>query len=289
METRHHACHLNADAASSPSTQWRPRPRRTAPQRRAQALRAQCRVVQSLLRGFEDLKNHRGCRPTVLGAALAELLGGPTKNQKNAPTQSDDLKETEPADLCSAESKKLVEPSLTSVDTSFQTENLSERAIVHTTQKDASAQTEEEDEQEAPPDAPKETSIRIEDNEGEQEAPPDAELNDEGEAVLTAQIDDDQAIEALDELLWPLMPFYGMRVATLQGGEVTFGSISAVDQTITGHEILYVMEYEDGDLQHSDTAAVAAAVRLAAANAPVAFPPLRQLQRRDADAHFSKQ
>ncbi|CAK0854495.1 unnamed protein product [Prorocentrum cordatum] len=56
-------------AASVPA-----RPRRSAAERRAQAMRAQARAAQSLLRAFAPLQ-HRGCRPTLVGTALAEALG----------------------------------------------------------------------------------------------------------------------------------------------------------------------------------------------------------------------
>eukprot|EP00959_Pyramimonas_sp_CCMP1952_P120913 2528089-Pyramimonas_sp.AAC.1 len=54
---------------------WRAagRPRRSAAERRAQAARAQFRAAQALLRGFHAM-GHRGCRPTLLGEALANVL-----------------------------------------------------------------------------------------------------------------------------------------------------------------------------------------------------------------------
>ena len=63
-----------AERAQDSAPKYRPRPRRTAAERRAQAQRAQRRVVQSLLRGFQELGSHRGCQPTYLGAARATLL-----------------------------------------------------------------------------------------------------------------------------------------------------------------------------------------------------------------------
>ena len=100
----------------------------------------------------------------------------------------------------------------------------------------------------------------------------------------------------LDEMLWPLMPYFGARAATLQGGVVMFGSIAAVDQTVGQHEILYVLHYDDGDVEHLDQSATAAAVSLALASVQTQTyedtePPRpdlkevkRRLQRRDACA-----
>ena len=96
-----------------------------------------------------------------------------------------------------------------------------------------------------------------------------------------AHLQEDQATETWDELLWPLMPYFGARVATLQGGVPAFGSISAVDLTTKDHDILYVMEYEDGDLEHLNESVVAAAVLLASNSAP-----RRELARRTAEAHL---
>ena len=53
---------------------WPVRPRRSAAERRQQRLRAEARVVQRLLKGFAQLHDHRGCRTTLLGSALAQAL-----------------------------------------------------------------------------------------------------------------------------------------------------------------------------------------------------------------------
>ena len=47
---------------------------RPAAARREQEKRKEARVVQSLLAGFDALSMHRGCQPTKLGSALANLL-----------------------------------------------------------------------------------------------------------------------------------------------------------------------------------------------------------------------
>ena len=52
------------------------RRKKTAAERRAQRLRAEARCAQRLLRGFDDLVAHRGCRPTRLGLALQAALRG---------------------------------------------------------------------------------------------------------------------------------------------------------------------------------------------------------------------
>jgi hypothetical protein len=50
------------------------RPRRASAARRAQAARAEGRVVQRLLHAFAALQSHRGCQPSALGCALAAVL-----------------------------------------------------------------------------------------------------------------------------------------------------------------------------------------------------------------------
>ena len=50
------------------------RPRRSAADRRAQALRAEGRTCERLIRAFAELRGHRGGQPTLLGAALATPL-----------------------------------------------------------------------------------------------------------------------------------------------------------------------------------------------------------------------
>ncbi|CAE8696723.1 unnamed protein product [Polarella glacialis] len=50
------------------------RPRRAGAARREQELRAQGRSIQRFLRAIDALDSHRGCRPTSLGAALAQVL-----------------------------------------------------------------------------------------------------------------------------------------------------------------------------------------------------------------------
>ena len=58
---------------------WRPpwvngRPRRSGAARRPQALRAEGRTCQRMIKAFAELHSHRGGMPTQLGAALAETL-----------------------------------------------------------------------------------------------------------------------------------------------------------------------------------------------------------------------
>lgn len=62
------------EGADDGASLWPRRPRRNAAARREQKLRAEARTVQKLLRGFQALAAHRGCRPSVLGAALASAL-----------------------------------------------------------------------------------------------------------------------------------------------------------------------------------------------------------------------
>jgi hypothetical protein len=99
---------------------------------------------------------------------------------------------------------------------------------------------------------------------------------------------EEEAIETLDELLWPLLPLYGQRAATLQGNALAFGAFVAVDQTVVSHELLYVLRYDDGDLQHLDTGAATDALALALATVKDEAPPKplpKHLRRRNADAH----
>jgi hypothetical protein len=94
--------------------------------------------------------------------------------------------------------------------------------------------------------------------------------------------------EHLDELLWPLLPLFGETAATFQGAVLTYGTFVAVDQTVPGHVLLYVLKYEDGDIGHLDETEATAAVALARANRRDTAPPTapaRLLRRRGADAH----
>ena len=105
-----------AEGAQDSAPSYRPRPRRTAAERRAQAQRAQGRVVQSLLRGFQELGSHRGCRPTRLGAALAAALGHgeafAPPPERPLPTQSSETQSGQPAEEASIQTENLnvVEP-----------------------------------------------------------------------------------------------------------------------------------------------------------------------------------
>ena len=101
--------------------------------------------------------------------------------------------------------------------------------------------------------------------------------------AANSEAPDDLDIETLDVLLWPLLPLWGIRAATFQGGLLALGTIIAVDQTIRKpHQLLYVLQYDDGDLEHLDTPEAAAAGELA-----LATPGGRRtLRRHDADAHL---
>ena len=58
----------------APSRWLAGRPRRSGTARRAQASRAHSRAVQLLLRGFREVRQHRGCQASVLGSALETAL-----------------------------------------------------------------------------------------------------------------------------------------------------------------------------------------------------------------------
>ena len=67
---------------------WPARPRRSAAERRLQALRAQGRMVQKLLASFEALSSHRGCRTSRLGSALSAALRKPADLAQRTPSVS---------------------------------------------------------------------------------------------------------------------------------------------------------------------------------------------------------
>ena len=117
-------------------------------------------------------------------------------------------------------------------------------------------------------------------------AVPTAQLED----LEMQRLNDDIETETLDEILWPLLPFYGERAATMQPGGRACGTITAVVQTVAvPHVLLYVPEFDDGDLEHLGAGQAAKATSLALARAPTADPPLRTLRRRDAVAHAAKE
>ena len=98
--------------------------------------------------------------------------------------------------------------------------------------------------------------------------------------------EDGTLTERLDDILWPLLPFVGARAATLQGGELAYGTITAVHQTVVAHEILYVLLYDDGDVQHLDALQAANATALVLTTNFTPSPPLRTLRRQEANAHL---
>ena len=66
------------------------RPRRTAAQRRAQAMRAQERVVAHLLSAFRAVQAHRGGRLSALAAALLEVLDPTQSSQPKVDAETTD-------------------------------------------------------------------------------------------------------------------------------------------------------------------------------------------------------
>ena len=68
-----------------------------------------------------------------------------------------------------------------------------------------------------------------------------------GDRVLDT--DEDEETEELDELLWPLLPYYGARAATLEDGRLAYGTITSVDQTAQSRILLYVLTYDEKDLR----------------------------------------
>ena len=73
-------------------------------------------------------------------------------------------------------------------------------------------------------------------------------------------------------------------MATLEGGQLAYGVIAIVAQTAP-RQLLYVVEYADGDIVHLVEPQAIAAKAMALASVPTITPPLRTLRRRDANAH----
>ncbi len=84
----------------------------------------------------------------------------------------------------------------------------------------------------------------------------------------------DEDIDILDEMLWPQLPLFSQRVATLEHGQLTYGIIVGVAQTAS-RQLLYVVEYDDGDIMHLEESQAIAAKALALANTRTITPPLR--------------
>ena len=82
-----------------------------------------------------------------------------------------------------------------------------------------------------------------------------------------------------------LLPFWGARVATWEGGVLTDGTVIVVDQTVETRKLLYVVQYDDGDVGNLDILGAATATALALAK-NTATPPLMTFRRQSADAHL---
>ena len=57
--------------------------------------------------------------------------------------------------------------------------------------------------------------------------------------AVQEDLEDEEDLERLDELLWPLLPLFGARAATVQRGELAFGSFAQVFQTARSRKLLY--------------------------------------------------
>ena len=82
---------------SSTSMVWPLHPHRTAAERRAQALRAQGRLVQKLLASFEALTSHRGCRASRWASALSAALRVPASEAPPSSPPCPSAASTQPA------------------------------------------------------------------------------------------------------------------------------------------------------------------------------------------------
>ena len=257
------------------------RPRRTSAQRRAQHLRAEGRVCQRLLRAFAELRSHRGGGPTQLGAALAGILGGTSAHAEvlyaNSAVQTDKANEnTAQADLRRHVAVQTVHFGETELHTAAKKMDCSSQTdFIHD---EAWAPSSAIDE---PMDAADQAQVfeatgitaQADDIEAATTGPLVAPSGAPSTYNLTADSDSD-LIETLDQLLWPLLPLYGARAATMEVGGRAYGTITSVDQTVSvPHVLLYVLDYDDGDRIHLDALGAEQAVALALAN--ISSTPLR--------------
>ena len=90
-------------------------------------------------------------------------------------------------------------------------------------------------------------------------ATPEAELD------LDSRVQEQEELELLDQLLWPLLPHFQAEAATLVEGQLAYGTFVGVYQTVQSHVLVYLLQYEDGDVHYLAEAEAAAAELLAAA------------------------
>ena len=118
----------------------------------------------------------------------------------------------------------------------------------------------------------------------------------------------DDEIERYDPADWAQFPYCGARVATQDRTGFAFGTLTEVWRTLRARQIVYFLQYDDGDLRHLSEAEAAVASALARSfdaektqsalaltesdkdkeSREAEAPPTRRLARRHADAHLSK-
>ena len=84
------------------------------------------------------------------------------------------------------------------------------------------------------------------------------------EMDLESRLEEQAELELLDRQLWPLLPHFEARAAKLVGGELAHGAFVGVYQTVRTRVLVYVLQYEDGDVQYLPESEAAAAELLAA-------------------------
>ena len=72
-----------------------------------------------------------------------------------------------------------------------------------------------------------------------------------------------EEVEPVDDMLWPLLPHFQMRAATLERGKLAYGTSVGVYQMVMTRVLLYVLQYDDGNIQYLEEARASAAEQLA--------------------------
>ena len=257
---------------------WRQRPPRSAKERRAQALRAEGRVVQHLLRCIQELSSHRGCRPTQLGTALADLLkvspapAATLHFDCATQTNSNDEKVTQAplwkeSTTLPERSKELAAQTTTSKDNAVQTNPKEALTEADVTSRVTLASAEEQLEnvlRAAPADQTCNLAVtevvKCEKPQfllAQRIAAPAADL-----VVSETEPVDNDAIECFEPSAWPHFPYFGVRVAIPDRDKLVFGTLTEVWRTVQSQEIVYFLRFDDGDVQHLSTSqAIAASAR----------------------------
>ena len=267
---------------------WKKRPPRSAPERRAQARRAHARVIQAILREVKELSAHRGCTPTILGAALASLLAvAPAHAEKggkdNVAAQAEAQATTLGVPAAPAASQSTAahstfreayaqteEPAgaFTTKEAIVQTTLMETLTEVEMTSRVALTSVEENIDilRAAPADQAGKVAVTkvVKSEKGpsflprSESAAPAAILEVSG----TDPVESDP-IECFEPSAWPQFPYFGVRVAIPDRDKLAFGTLTEVWRTIQTQEIVYLLRFDDGDIQHLSSSEATAASALA--------------------------